>query len=66
MGATWVIYLANIIDWIMRVIGCAALVVIAFFICWWLGSAGFFLVAGICLIAAAGFAVHGWKHGWRP
>lgn len=64
MGTTWVIYLANIIDWLLRFIGCGALVIIAFFLCWWLGSAGFFIVSGICLLIAIGIAVYGVKQGW--
>lgn len=27
--------LAPIIDWVLRIAGCAALVIIAFFIAWW-------------------------------
>lgn len=55
---------APIIDMVLRIIGCAALVIIAFFLCWWFGSTGFFVVSAICLATAAGFAVYGAKRGW--
>jgi hypothetical protein len=56
--------LIPIIDWALRIIGCAALVIIAFFICWWFGSGGFFIVSAICIAIAIGITVYGAKHGW--
>jgi len=35
MGQTWVIFVANLIDLALRIIGVASLAVIAVFLIWW-------------------------------
>ena len=61
----WLELWTAVIDWFLRVAGCAALVVIAFFLCWSMDSAGFFLVAAICLAIAIGALIYGFKQGWQ-